>query len=1587
MAIVFSSQANLSGSGNILGDLADSFGIPGFPEPDTRKSGITSDIESVRNKMNDIVGKLMGKKESFDHNYVGSGKKEVIGSGLEGGTASPIEEANIRQVYSQTPQLSVIIRKRAFSSLSHLYDGSLMDGAEKWLLRATKRLIERKCFIMAEYERLMKVERMLLAGASTASVLASLISSSLDDTDTGSEWGESEKANEFTSAVALERIIEARQPVTVSTFFKDPESVGLEDLGEGSGAFEITTISDLNTSLDIDGNGSCSFTIEDPYKILFVTEEDIEVSLRETAPSNLQSAHKGKQVTTLLESAQVADDSLTASRKARGVSQITFSVSMSGSSGVSAVIDALGFELTTNNFDDVPEGYELNSFERTLFGTVMAGLKAYDQMVRLNILKGVNAANNSQEMAENMSYARKRMRLFYLGKSIIQPMDSINVFLAGGTRKSGEGEDVTEDNDIFSLDGAISTAASVLSHYREDGQLDQGPDEDLLREEWEEAGSFLTFEDFKKVRSVQLSTESSTHVFGGLVKTVVDKFDASSGKYTMSVQVDSNMEWLKISRYNSQPSLDQTQGLVYDPFTPFTYETDAATGLPTGEPRLLPENERLLNNDCRKIFHDTGVKRGSEVKGLNDLLVDVQHLGGNLKKMFHHTPGLKYRWKDGIMTAIYDMSTTNPLNGKRVDYKQLRRDVGLFTSNTPFDNMDAANIISVMVTGQPYNINSFIQSALNSGTFITDTSLNNKKSYFSSLLDIQNSFIRTHGSFAPYKYFAVDPDDLAKAILLQQRLTGKSSEMQRLQTQYAKLADKVANFSGKQSAAITKLLSGLKQKRLEIKSQLQRASTEFSELTKTGESLKDNVIQIAGNDISFDLADIDGLEDYRRFGDRLFHATLRRREDVIYNQDSNYLIVSDEYDKDYDIQAFVLQLRNQVADMWESSWQSVYQLCQTVAETLNFEFFCSSQGHLIFRPPQYNRTPASVLAAMLSFSKDAGITVFPEFLTKLFRSREESIINDINIIEWKIIKNAALLGKTSLPDIHQLIGSNIIFLKDDSFDTRAATDANAPLDPVDRMNLLENVRASNQETQAFYKGIFSAAQQLSLYKELAGEETVKLSVSRQPSEKLYETATQNIAKLSGQPVSNLQEYDKAKVGVSRNGLSTPATDIANLISDIAGLVSQRSKLLITLEKILDQNIEMNELNSDASNTLKQSSYLNVAKLFEKGKGVYNKLIEDDTRNVIGHLSGERFIIKDEHIINATFTEQPPSMTVAAVSGTEPIVGEGQGKIAGMPLYLAYGVDFDMWRQYGWRGQKPFEKPFFWSADKQCAPYAVMLLSRQRKNIITGTITVMGNEFYQLGDVVYVADRQLLYYVTKVSHTISYNGDFKTTLDLKYGHAPGEYIPTPLDVIGKLSTSKSKTQSAFRMRREKSQTNIFLGVVRFQKTEYEQTPGTSDIKKAMLNGKYGKDNFRSLVNSVVKAKREIEEDDAEESARIYVMTYAGDEDTQNTKREVISKWFQNPERPTTSGNKIGMPSVTTSQKNTKKLSDYKIDSKFIKHEHLRLCLPDGEKFTETENTLIKQLKMTASQEAIAFDETLENVVEIRLRRAPPGGWSD
>jgi hypothetical protein len=106
----------------------------------------------------------------------------------------------------------------------------------------------------------------------------------------------------------------------------------------------------------------------------------------------------------------------------------------------------------------------------------------------------------------------------------------------------------------------------------------------------------------------------------------------------------------------------------------------------------------------------------------------------------------------------------------------------------------------------------------------------------------------------------------------------------------------------------------------------------------------------------------------------------------------------------------------------------------------------------------------------------------------------------------------------------------------------------------------------------------------------------------------------------------------------------------------------------------------------------------------------------------------------------------------------------------------------------------------------------MILSKNRKNILQGTVTISGNEYMQPGEVVFLEDRQMLFYVSSVSHTFTQGRSFDTTLNLTYGHTPGEYIPNVTDIIGKLIYNNRDVAELVIDRQSSSSNELSIGVI-------------------------------------------------------------------------------------------------------------------------------------------------------------------------------
>ena len=183
--------------------------------------------------------------------------------------------------------------------------------------------------------------------------------------------------------------------------------------------------------------------------------------------------------------------------------------------------------------------------------------------------------------------------------------------------------------------------------------------------------------------------------------------------------------------------------------------------------------------------------------------------------------------------------------------------------------------------------------------------------------------------------------------------------------------------------------------------------------------------------------------------------------------------------------------------------------------------------------------------------------------------------------------------------------------------------------------------------------------------------------------------------------------------------------------------------------------------------------------------LFDHLIDDDTRNLLGPGSGRRFVIYDEQIKGYEVRESEPQMTRVDIFGSTPLVNEQMKQATGGEnlIQWAGAVDYDLWRQYGYKHKAILDAPFISDAETQGKPLALQHLSLQRAVIFSGSAQLVGNEYYQPGDTVYIPSKGLLFYVAAVSHSFGLGSSFDTNLTLMYGHPPGTYLPSPMDIIG------------------------------------------------------------------------------------------------------------------------------------------------------------------------------------------------------------
>jgi len=569
------------------------------------------------------------------------------------------------------------------------------------------------------------------------------------------------------------------------------------------------------------------------------------------------------------------------------------------------------------------------------------------------------------------------------------------------------------------------------------------------------------------------------------------------------------------------------------------------------------------------------------------------------------------------------------------------------------------------------------------------------------------------------------------------------------------------------------------------------------------------------------------------------------------NEDKNLFIVDDYYDKDTDILAYASSLVDGIK-IWNNEFTSVKEKINQTAKLLNLEVFCDTQGHIRVRSPQYNRMPSSVFYRMMYLKQTLNIQVFPEYLNDLFTDQLESLKTQIEISEDEIRIDCDVLS--TVYGLSGLLNSGsdglaLSFINDGiSNNTGATSNTGAAFNfisdrasgkVIDINSLIQQANPDVVQSQlstslngfnaiknqSGLKQVFDNSQRFIVINKAINVQQLNQSGYNANNTSISNNTDINnlisrVESKSGQKFPPLDFIQTNAINIKFVQLPVNSTiDIFKVTSDLQTKISQRQQLLKLFYAAIKNAAELKSLDTSKG----VSSQLITPGGFGNSHipEVFEHMIEDETYDDYGIGSGSRYIIKRSQIIRIDIAANPPPYTTVEVQGILSQFLSNPGNLpsdlnffpgSGNGMVTAFAVDYDMWRTYGFKGNSTVQVPFLSDPISQCGPYAAMLLSVARKNIFRGSITIAGNEYMQPGEVVFLEDRGMLFYVTSVRHSLTLASGFSTELELTYGHTPGEYIPTPMDFIGKLIYKNKHNGDITVQRQDNSGNEINIGAL-------------------------------------------------------------------------------------------------------------------------------------------------------------------------------
>ncbi len=1396
----------------------------------------------------------------------------------------------LREVLFQQPDVTVLIKKRMFSSLAENYRLDLLEEKERLFIRSCKRLFQNKCKTIAAYERLTKIERISLATGQFNTYLAPMLFKTIDLLDAlsrnyGSQFMDSETRLTFDT---LRNALSLSDTSSFTEWTTYPDEVFPGELGEGFGVMEFTTVSNLNTKVtNVFAGGSAGLEFNDPYKLMIFTTDDIENAINDATNIFKNSGLDGFveiETRNLIDSQKSELNSIRTNRGAGVISFITNSQVIIGKK-VRAINDSRGQEIIftynpglvgLNSSVEIDAGFlYANDFQGLTDDEVSLFRKIISNIF---LLIGYEATNQSHARQNNqdVNYVRNKMQDSFGGLPLIQPVDVVSIFMTTRTTEDSKLIDGFNHQGLggFQLGQTFDNMFRNINAVLQDLSGSQSDPDDIDRIAI--AGPKFPPWLWKMFRNDFTRQSAGTCIFYGLVKGATHKY--SDGKYTLSVECEDNAGNFNKSQINIKPAIDAWNSTLYDPLTPFDMSFDAATGVPITDvsagnfPPLLPENQRLLEQS-RLLRFKTGRYTGQIANGLTYRTNDGEIAFGKYRRVLNDPDGLVYRWKSGIQS----LTKTDRI----LPSSSIIEDRSPLLTRTPLAGQDVMNALSLTITGQPYNYNTFLKAAIDNANSLGGPDATNNTpaatSYIESLVRELSRRNVIWGNFVPFKKLVINQEADAFIRKGQADFITQNNQLQQLIKERAQLQDELEfNTFNTASAPVTYSLDNSQNLRpnttevsiegkqiqariADIDAKIHAAQLAFENTLSQNKNIRivadeANLEQSFGNE---EQNAFDQLE----FRKKLNSLTQRRLWKVKSNTDTNLFVVDDQYDKNFDIMAFERKIQASLK-LFESEYTTVEGDIKNLSMLLGLEVFADSQGNIQARPPQYNRVPSSVFYKMFKDRDEKGIKVFPEFLESLYTNQIQGLIDRLEIVEDQIRLRAAALGiypKNPVDkdaEIRKFLNSSNLSQGKFGFisspDTGKIGDKDlqsiffqAKTDLVEalttkplkgqKLSLAGLVTSSLNQTR-----LFDTVNRYKAYTTLNSE--INQTADNRANEIIHRLSINK-----GVTPPSLQELKGNKRGSPVGKLSQ--LDTINIINQIAEFVSERQRMLVSLSNCignLKEGIEINSSDRTANAALTPFLRKNVAI-----PPILAHMIEDETQDDLGANSSKRFVLKDSQIVSLEIRESAPDHTIIQVNGlfgegfVDPASSLGIGGNNGNAQTSAFAVDYDMWRRYGFKAPNSINMPMFSDPDSQCAPYAVFLMNLARKNILRGNVSVQGyNEFYQSGDVVYIEDRNLLFYVDEVSHNFSYDGSLSTSLILSYGHTPGIYIPTSLDIVGKLLYNSREVTGQFRNSR-------------FDADDGDQSIGAIIVDlqgavtiDALISGPKGKQNKTILNNTIL-----------------------------------------------------------------------------------------------------------------------------------------